>query len=260
MNENESWFSKYGKWVCLFLGSVAALTFAFLVCKTLGTQAASLTSQAKLTLLFAIGMIAIQLSTGLDWVIFKAEKQIYEGRYKDARKLIERVMVFYKLLRPTAPDRARLLVLLGGCQLAMDDTSAAQRSLTEAVDMIKHIKQSALWLVGGDGILAEQVNQVFDQRFRGIEGVANLELAAVYQRLDKMPEAVSLCRGAIECLQEYRSDMVRQMTRQEVTKKKSPQADRWTVLSRAATKPEKLAGIERCIEGAYDLSRDLRRV
>jgi hypothetical protein len=260
MNENESWFDKYGKWVCLFLGSLVALSFAYLVCKAVGTQAATLTSQAKLTLLVAIGMVVLQLSTGLDWIIFKAEKQIYEGNYSEARKLIERLMIVYKFLRPTAPDRARLLVLLGGCQLAAADTTAAQRSLTEAVDMIKHLKQSALWLVGADSILAEQINQVFDQRFRGIEGVANLELAAVYEKQGRTADAVALCRGAIESLQEYRSDMVRQMSRQEVCKKKACTADRWAVLSRAVSKPEKLSGIEQCLEGAYDLSRSLRRV
>lgn len=260
MNEDETWFGKYGKWVCLFLGSLVALSFAFLVCKSIGTQTAALTSQAKLTLLFAIGMIVVQISTGLDWMIFRAEKQISEGQYLEARKMIERLMVFYKVLRPTAPDRARLLVLLGGCQLALNDTDAARKSLSEAVEMIKQIKQSALWLVGADSILAEQINQVFDQRFRGIEGVANLELAAVYERVGRTPEAVALCRGAIDCLQEYRSDMVRQMSRQEVSRKKNNAGDRWTVLSRAVSKPEKLAGIERCIEGAYDLSRSLRRV
>ncbi len=260
MNENESWFNKYGKWVCLFLGSLVALSFAFLICKTLGTQAATLSSQAKMTLLFAIGMVAIQLSTGLDWIVFKAEKQISDGHYAEARKLIERLMFAYKVLRPTAPDRARLLVLLGGCQLAMNDTIAAKRSLTEAVDMIRQIKQSALWLVGADSVLAEQINQVFDQRFRSIEGVANLELAALYQRTGETKDAVALCRGAIDSLQEYRSDMVRQMTRQEVSKRKLNQGDRWTVLSRAVSKSEKLAGIEQCIEGAYDLARSLSRI
>lgn len=259
MNENETWFSKYGKWLCLFLGCLVGLSFAFMLCKALGTQA-SLTSQAKFTILLGIGMIAFQFCTALDWLLYRAESHIIEGRYTEARNIIQKVMVFYSVLRPTAPDRARFLVLLGGCHIASGDKTAACASLTEAVDMIHHIKQSALWVVGADSILAEQLSQVFDQRFRGIEGVANLELAAIYHERGRVSEAVSLCRGSIDSLQEYRSDMVRQMTKQEVAKKKTHKGDRWALLSRAASKPEKLAAIEACLEGAYDLSRGLSRV
>jgi tetratricopeptide (TPR) repeat protein len=259
MNENETWFSKYGKWVCLFLSFLIGLSFAFMLCKALGTQA-SLTSQAKVTLLVGIGIFALQFCTALDWILYKAEKHIVEGRYPEALKIIQNVMLFYSILRPTAPDRARLLVLLGGCHLASGNQTAARGALTEAVDMIKHIKESALWVVGSDSILAEQLNQVFDQRFRGIEGVANLELAGIYQTQGRHSEAVSLCRGSIDSLQEYRSDIVRQMTRQEVSKKKEYNGDRWALLSRAASKAEKLAAIEVCLEGAYNLSRSLQRV
>lgn len=259
MNENETWFSKYGKWLCLFLGCVLGLSCAFMLCKALGTQA-SLTSSAKVTILLCIGAVAVQFCTALDWILYRAEKHIIEGRYTDARKIIQNAMVFYSILRPTAPDRARLLVLLGGCHLASGDQAAARSVLTEAVDMIRHIKQSALWVVGADSVLAEQLNQVFDQRFRGIEGVANLELAAIYREQGRVSEAVSLCRGSIDSLQEYRSDIVRQMTRQEVGKKKSHKGDRWALLSRATSKAEKLAAIEACLEGAYDLSRVLQRV
>ena len=260
MNENETWFNKYGKWLCLFLGFLAMVCAAFVICKAFGTQAGSLTNQAKLTLFLVIGLVVLQVSTALDWLIYKAEQQVVEGRYEDARKLIQNLMFFHNMLRPTGPDRARLLVLLGGCYLAAGDTEAARGSLTEAVDTIKQIKQSALWLVGDDSVLAEQLSQVFDQRFRGIEGVANLELAAIYQNTDRKSDAVALCRGSIESLQEYRSDIVRQMTRQEVLKKAAGTRDRWALLSRAASKPERLASIEACLEGAYDLSRSLQRV
>lgn len=178
------------------------------------------------------------------------ERLLLEGRIAAALRIFRLTKWLDSGLRSTMPDRSRFLVLVASFCAAQTDSSIAEQLLREALRMPVQLSETAE-LVFGKSQSGREVDRA---QFLNSISVASLELAFVCNSRGDFQQAHELCAAAMEDLQSYRVNLMRDMSLSEVkAKTKVPSLKRWMALSKVAPPATRLAAVDLCLNDATAL-------